>query len=118
MSEISVRVRRIFLLQHTQSCHFFNETYMFLFLVCKSCVVKFLQSNKHCPQCNIKIHETQPLLNLKADRVMQDIVFKLVPQLYEGITRSTCLFQTDISNCCQLLLEIRTCSSFLNAKKQ
>ena len=52
--------------------------------VCKSCVVKFLQSNKHCPQCSLKIHETQPLLSLKADRVMQDIVFKLVPQLYNG----------------------------------
>uniref|UniRef100_A0A8C6HKZ0 RAWUL domain-containing protein n=1 Tax=Mus spicilegus TaxID=10103 RepID=A0A8C6HKZ0_MUSSI len=31
--------------------------------------------------CNIKIHETQPLLNLKLDRVMQDIVYKLVPVL-------------------------------------
>lgn len=50
---------------------------------CKSCVVKFLQNSKVCPQCNLKIHETQPLMNLKADRVMQDIVFKLVPGLYE-----------------------------------
>lgn len=50
---------------------------------CKSCVVKYLQSSKCCPQCGLKIHETQPLLNLKADRVMQDIVFKLVPGLYE-----------------------------------
>uniref|UniRef100_A0A8D1MEA9 RAWUL domain-containing protein n=1 Tax=Sus scrofa TaxID=9823 RepID=A0A8D1MEA9_PIG len=31
--------------------------------------------------CNIKIHETQPLLNLKLDQVMQDIVSKLVPVL-------------------------------------
>uniref|UniRef100_A0A8C0U5P0 Polycomb group ring finger 1 n=1 Tax=Cyanistes caeruleus TaxID=156563 RepID=A0A8C0U5P0_CYACU len=31
--------------------------------------------------CNTKIHETQPLLNLKLDRVMQDIVYKLVPGL-------------------------------------
>lgn len=50
---------------------------------CKSCVVKFLQNSKVCPQCSLKIHETQPLMNLKADRVMQDIVFKLVPGLYE-----------------------------------
>lgn len=34
--------------------------------------------------CNIKIHETQPLLNLKLDRVMQDIVYKLVPGLQES----------------------------------
>jgi len=52
--------------------------------VCKSCVVKYLQSSKCCPQCGLKIHETQPLLNLKPDRVMQDIVFKLVPGLYES----------------------------------
>lgn len=39
--------------------------------------------------CNIKIHETQPLLNLKLDRVMQDIVYKLVPGLQEST--STCI---------------------------
>ncbi|XP_078717708.1 polycomb group RING finger protein 1 [Lampetra fluviatilis] len=48
---------------------------------CKSCIVKYLQTSKHCPMCNIKIHETQPLLNLKLDRVMQEIVYKLVPGL-------------------------------------
>ncbi|XP_006826060.1 polycomb group RING finger protein 1-like [Saccoglossus kowalevskii] len=51
---------------------------------CKSCIVKYLQTSKCCPMCNIKIHETQPLINLKADRTMQDIVFKLVPNLYEN----------------------------------
>uniref|UniRef100_A0A8C0G3X7 Polycomb group ring finger 1 n=1 Tax=Chelonoidis abingdonii TaxID=106734 RepID=A0A8C0G3X7_CHEAB len=34
--------------------------------------------------CNTKIHETQPLLNLKLDRVMQDVVYKLVPGLQES----------------------------------
>ncbi|XP_064408749.1 polycomb group RING finger protein 1 [Latimeria chalumnae] len=51
---------------------------------CKSCIVKYLQTSKYCPMCNIKIHETQPLLNLKLDRVMQDIVYKLVPRLQES----------------------------------
>ncbi|KAM8938689.1 polycomb group RING finger protein 1 [Pelodytes ibericus] len=51
---------------------------------CKSCIVKYLQTSKYCPLCNIKIHETQPLLNLKLDRVMQDIVYKLVPSLQEN----------------------------------
>ncbi|KAJ8407607.1 hypothetical protein AAFF_G00274640 [Aldrovandia affinis] len=51
---------------------------------CKSCIVKYLQTSKYCPMCNIKIHETQPLLNLKLDRVMQDIVYKLVPGLQEN----------------------------------
>ncbi|XP_077992491.1 polycomb group RING finger protein 1-like [Glandiceps talaboti] len=51
---------------------------------CKSCIVKYLQTSKFCPMCNIKIHETQPLINLKSDRTMQDIVFKIVPRLYEN----------------------------------
>ncbi|XP_065453487.1 polycomb group RING finger protein 1 isoform X5 [Chrysemys picta bellii] len=51
---------------------------------CKSCIVKYLQTSKYCPMCNTKIHETQPLLNLKLDRVMQDVVYKLVPGLQES----------------------------------
>lgn len=58
--------------------------FYFVFTVCKSCIVKYLQTSKYCPMCNIKIHETQPLLNLKLDRVMQDIVYKLVPGLQES----------------------------------
>ncbi|XP_070612860.1 polycomb group RING finger protein 1 isoform X3 [Erythrolamprus reginae] len=54
---------------------------------CKSCIVKFLQTSKYCPLCSTKIHETQPLLNLKLDRVMQDIVYKLVPGLQESEER-------------------------------
>lgn len=46
--------------------------------------MKFLQTSKYCPLCSTKIHETQPLLNLKLDRVMQDIVYKLVPGLQES----------------------------------
>lgn len=34
--------------------------------------------------CNNKVHETQPLFNLKADRVLQDIVYKIVPHLHES----------------------------------
>ncbi|GAB6031421.1 Polycomb group RING finger protein 1 [Chamberlinius hualienensis] len=51
---------------------------------CKSCIVKYLETSKFCPMCNLKIHETQPLLNLKPDRVMQEIVYKLVPNLLQN----------------------------------
>ena len=34
-------------------------------LVCKTCIVKYLQTNKNCPICNTVVHETQPLLNLR-----------------------------------------------------
>uniref|UniRef100_A0A8B9Z6S5 Polycomb group ring finger 1 n=1 Tax=Buteo japonicus TaxID=224669 RepID=A0A8B9Z6S5_9AVES len=48
--------------------------------------------------CNTKIHETQPLLNLKLDRVMQDIVYKLVPGLQEtpARTRARCSVRAQI----------------------
>ncbi|XP_052773046.1 polycomb group RING finger protein 1-like isoform X2 [Mya arenaria] len=51
---------------------------------CKKCIVKHLQVSKLCPTCSIKVHETQPLLNLRADRTLQDIVYKLVPGLFEN----------------------------------
>ncbi|XP_042895607.1 polycomb group RING finger protein 1 [Parasteatoda tepidariorum] len=50
---------------------------------CKSCIVKYLQTTKYCPMCNVKVHETQPLLNLKIDRTLQDIVYKVVPGLWD-----------------------------------
>lgn len=51
---------------------------------CKTCIVKYLQTSKNCPTCNTVVHETQPLLNLRPDRTMQDIVYKLVPGLYKS----------------------------------
>uniref|UniRef100_H2ZJE2 Polycomb group RING finger protein 1 n=1 Tax=Ciona savignyi TaxID=51511 RepID=H2ZJE2_CIOSA len=51
---------------------------------CKSCIVKHLQTKKFCPECSQKVHETQPLMNLRSDRVMQDIVYKLVPNLFQA----------------------------------
>lgn len=51
---------------------------------CKVCIVKYLQSNKDCPICNAVVHETQPIVNLRPDRTMQDIVYKLVPGLYKS----------------------------------
>lgn len=51
---------------------------------CKSCIVKYLQSSKNCPTCGIRIHETQPLHNLRPDRTLQDVVYKLVPGLFEN----------------------------------
>lgn len=54
---------------------------------CKKCIVKHLQVSKNCPSCSQKIHETQPFLNLRADRTLQDIVYKLVPNLFENEER-------------------------------
>jgi len=50
---------------------------------CKSCIVKHLNSddNNTCPQCDEVIHQSHPLNYIKFDRTMQDIVYKLVPNL-------------------------------------
>lgn len=50
---------------------------------CKSCIVKHLEleEGNNCPQCDVVIHRSNPLLGIRPDRTMQDIVYKLVPEL-------------------------------------
>jgi len=50
---------------------------------CKTCLVKHLEENNTCPSCNIVIHQSHPLQYVSFDRTMQDIVYKLVPNLQE-----------------------------------
>ncbi|XP_064916171.1 polycomb group RING finger protein 1 isoform X4 [Columba livia] len=89
-NEEEVKVKMKELNEHIVCClcagYFIDATTITecLHTFCKSCIVKYLQTSKYCPMCNTKIHETQPLLNLKLDRVMQDIVYKLVPGLQEN----------------------------------
>lgn len=50
---------------------------------CKSCIVIHLRSHVNCPKCNTLIHKTNPLSAIRSDKVLQDIVYKLVPGLYD-----------------------------------
>ncbi|KAL8604926.1 hypothetical protein ACOMHN_028554 [Nucella lapillus] len=54
---------------------------------CKSCIVRFLEEHNTCPKCNIVIHQSYPMNYISFDRTMQDIVYKLVPNLQEKETR-------------------------------
>ncbi|ODM99937.1 Polycomb group RING finger protein 3 [Orchesella cincta] len=54
---------------------------------CKSCLVKHLEENNTCPECEIVIHQSHPLQYISFDRTMQDIVYKLVPHLQENEAR-------------------------------
>ena len=58
--------------------------YMIFIPVCKSCLVKHLEENTTCPSCNMVIHQSHPLQYISFDRTMQDIVYKLVPDLQES----------------------------------
>jgi polycomb group RING finger protein 3 len=55
-----------------------------LILVCKSCLVQHLEEHNTCPHCDLVIHQSHPLQYISHDRTMQDIVFKLVPDLQES----------------------------------
>ena len=57
--------------------------FSFLSLVCKTCIVDHIKSNKHCPICDTQIHKTKPFLSMRPDKALQNIVYKLVPGLYQ-----------------------------------
>lgn len=75
---------------------------------CKSCIVKHIKSdNNDCPKCNTIIHEHRPLDYIVQDRSKQDIVYKLVPQLYiaELEQRLAAHDTSDIDAVTELVLE-------------
>lgn len=50
---------------------------------CRSCILKHIKNDHNdCPKCSTIIHERRPLDYIVYDRNKQDIVYKLVPQLY------------------------------------
>ncbi|KAG7187939.1 hypothetical protein KM043_013901 [Ampulex compressa] len=51
---------------------------------CRSCIVKYLENNKYCPICEVQVHKSRPLLNIRPDHTLQDIVYKLVPGCYQN----------------------------------
>ncbi|XP_034040810.1 polycomb group RING finger protein 6 isoform X2 [Thalassophryne amazonica] len=59
---------------------------------CKSCIVKHFFCSNRCPTCSIVVHQTQPLYNIRPDRQLQDIVYKMVPFLEEMEREQMCKF--------------------------
>ena len=37
----------------------------FFSVVCRSCIVKYLQTSYHCPVCDVEVHKTKPLLHIR-----------------------------------------------------
>ncbi|WAQ94235.1 BMI1B-like protein [Mya arenaria] len=56
-------------------------------MVCKTCIVRYLESSKYCPICEVLVHKTKPLQNIRLDHTLQDIVYKLVPGLFQSEMR-------------------------------
>uniref|UniRef100_A0A8C5GAS3 Polycomb group ring finger 6 n=1 Tax=Gouania willdenowi TaxID=441366 RepID=A0A8C5GAS3_GOUWI len=59
---------------------------------CKSCIVKYFFYSNRCPTCSIVVHQTQPLYNIRPDRQLQDIVYKMVPFLEHNERELMCKF--------------------------
>uniref|UniRef100_A0A9J8DG43 Bmi1 polycomb ring finger oncogene 1b n=2 Tax=Cyprinus carpio TaxID=7962 RepID=A0A9J8DG43_CYPCA len=34
---------------------------------CKMCIVRYLETSKYCPICDVQVHKTKPLLNIRRD---------------------------------------------------
>ncbi|XP_076284860.1 uncharacterized protein LOC143211257 [Lasioglossum baleicum] len=47
---------------------------------CRSCILKHLSTEAQCPSCEHVLNKAKP--NIKADKALQEIVYKLVPGLY------------------------------------
>ena len=62
-------------------------SFILFITVCKTCIVNHVQAgtpqSTKCPVCEVVIHKTRPLGSMRLDKTLQDIVFKLVPGLYE-----------------------------------
>ncbi|XP_054168674.1 probable serine/threonine-protein kinase nek3 [Oppia nitens] len=50
---------------------------------CKSCIVKYLEANKCCPICEKDVG-TKPLQSIRSDKILQDIVYKLIPDVFQN----------------------------------
>ncbi|XP_063047146.1 polycomb group RING finger protein 6 [Engraulis encrasicolus] len=62
---------------------------------CKSCIVKYFFYSNRCPNCAIVVHQTQPLYNIRPDRQLQDLVYKMVPRLEESERKHMIQFYTE-----------------------
>lgn len=50
---------------------------------CRPCAVKYVKDKQECPECKEPINDKRILNRLKPDLILQNIVYKLVPGLYQ-----------------------------------
>ncbi|CAG0886854.1 unnamed protein product [Cyprideis torosa] len=62
---------------------------------CRACIVRYLETSKNCPICDVQIHRAKPLLNIRPDKQLQDVVYKLVPGLFQDEMRRRREFYTE-----------------------
>ncbi|GIY57903.1 polycomb complex protein BMI-1 [Caerostris extrusa] len=51
---------------------------------CRACIVRYLETSKYCPVCEVQVHKSRPLHYIRSDKTLQDIVYKTVPGLFQN----------------------------------
>ncbi|KAF8788778.1 Polycomb complex protein BMI-1-B like protein [Argiope bruennichi] len=51
---------------------------------CRTCIVRYLENSRFCPVCDVQVHKTKPLQSIRSDTTLQDVVYKLIPGLYQN----------------------------------
>ncbi|KAG8186397.1 hypothetical protein JTE90_004190 [Oedothorax gibbosus] len=51
---------------------------------CRTCIVRFLETSEFCPVCDVQVHKTKPLQSIRSDTTLQDVIYKLIPGLYQN----------------------------------
>ncbi|XP_061186062.1 uncharacterized protein LOC133194108 [Saccostrea echinata] len=49
---------------------------------CRTCIVHYLHTSNYCPVCECLVHKKYPHQNLRPDKTLQDVVYKVVPGLF------------------------------------
>ncbi|XP_058838853.1 serine-rich adhesin for platelets [Topomyia yanbarensis] len=62
---------------------------------CRSCIVHYLESNKYCPKCKSYNNKTITVANLRSDRILKSLVYKLVPGLFKSENQRMAKFYID-----------------------
>jgi len=50
--------------------------------------VQYLETSFNCPVCETEVHKTKPLANIRSDPTLQELIYKLVPELYRREKRA------------------------------
>lgn len=54
---------------------------------CRTCIIRYLETSKFCPICDVQVHKTRPLSNIRSDKTLQDLVYRLVPGIFKDEMR-------------------------------
>ncbi|KAG8236126.1 hypothetical protein J437_LFUL001615 [Ladona fulva] len=55
--------------------------------ICRTCIVRYLETSRFCPICDVLVHKAKPLMHIRPDKMLQALVYKIVPGLFHSEVR-------------------------------